>query len=194
MHKYNRSRFSKKSLLVVIVVLLVTAGILTGLELSGVTDFYQKDSDSSTDTAQQDVETINYSPPTEEEKKQADKVKEDIVKDQEAIQSDNPDQNSDKKSVKPIITSAGQFDGQIEVRSFIPGIYESSGTCTVVFTQNNNKIERQVEGIQDATTTRCDTVTILREDFPSSGTWTVKVNYSSPSSQGESDVTSFEVQ
>lgn len=184
---------TNKALIVVLVLVFIFLAI-TALELANVTNFTRGDNPAATTDQTEEQETINFDPPTDKEKEAGDEKKDEITKnqpDQEPAPSAPVEDN--RKSVKPIITSAGHYEDQIEVRSFVPGIYENSGTCTVVFMQNNNRIERQVEGIQDATTTRCDTVTILREDFPSSGTWTVKVNYSSPSSQGESDVASFEV-
>lgn len=138
-------------------------------------------------------ETIMYEEATEEEKQQAEQNKQKIVGEQEADKDNEQEQKENKKSVTPVITSAGHYGDQIEVRAFIPGIFENGGTCTITLKQNDVKIVRQVEGIQDATTTRCDTVNILRDEIPNAGTWTARVNYNSPSSQGESDETSFEI-
>lgn len=184
---------TNKALIGVLVLVLIFL-VIAALEFANVTNFIGSGNPPSETNQTEEQETINFNPPTDKEKEAGNEKKDDIAEnqtDQEPTTS-APNQES-RKSVKPIITSAGQYEEQIEVRSFVPGIYENTGTCTVTFTQNNSKIERKVEGIQDATTTRCDTVMILREDFPSTGTWTVKVNYSSPSSQGESDVISFEV-
>lgn len=180
---------NKKLLIIIcICVLLITVASAAYLL------FHTNKSGNNESSGNVQQETINFDSPSDEEIVAGDDKKSQIENDESESDSDNSANPNDKKTVTPIITSAGQYGDQIEVRAFVPNIYEANGTCIVTFTNNNDKIERQVEGIQDATTTRCDTVTILREDFPSSGTWTVRVAYSSPSSQGESDVTSFEVQ
>ena len=180
-----------RSILFILLVALLVGAVLFYL-------FKLRDSKTTGSNPPNQNETIDYSPPTVEEKKSGDQKKEEITGNDSSsgTTSDNSatdSQANSKQDVKPIITSAGQYGDKIEVRAFMPNVYENNGNCTVAFTKDNNKIERQVEGIQDATTTRCDTVAILREDFPSSGTWTVKVTYNSPSSQGVSDESSFEV-
>lgn len=138
---------------------------------------------------------VNLAPPTQEEEAAGDEQKQ---KNETEQTKDPQPSTSGQKQVKPIISSAGQFNSvqygnAIEVRTLITGVYESQGNCTAIFKLGSSVIERSTEAIQDATTTRCDVVVIPRADFPSSGNWELVVKYTSPTSSGESDITRVEV-
>lgn len=91
------------------------------------------------------------------------------------------------KSVDVVITFAGLRNDNVEVRSYIPGIYESTGKCTAIFKSGNTEITRTVDGIKDATYTRCDRVQVDKGEFANSSAWTVIVKYSSLNAKGESE-------
>lgn len=143
----------------------------------------------SNEIAASSDEAINYEPPTEADKS-------DVEANKESIANDQNQQNQAKntlKSVTPVITSSGQFGDTVEVRAFIPGIYESSGKCNAVFSKGSSSINRLVEAIQDATTTRCDTITVKSSDFLSKGSWSVVISYESTKHKGSSEPKSIEV-
>jgi hypothetical protein len=140
---------------------------------------------------------INMNPPTEEEKKAADDQKK---KTEQQVQQEQTQQNTNSIiQVKPVISSVGQFfdepyGNRIEVRAFIPGIYENGGKCKITFSKGESSFYKEVDALKDATTTRCETLTILRKDFPSAGTWQVKVSYNSLRYSGDSEIQQLEVE
>lgn len=132
------------------------------------------------------AEKINLDPPTEEDKERVDSHKEELVRQQES-------QQTNSGSVKPVITDAGQYDQEIEVRAFVPGIFESGGNCVVAFTKGSQNVSKQVPAVSEATTTRCSKLSVPRSEFPSTGTWSVTVAYKSVANSGTSDSKTLEV-
>lgn len=94
---------------------------------------------------------------------------------------------ADKKAVVPTIGFSGVRNNDVDVRSLVTEVYESTGKCTATFKKGTAKIVRTVEGIKDASYTRCDRVVVPVSEFNSSGGWTVTITYSSPSAYGVSE-------
>jgi hypothetical protein len=132
---------SKKTLIIIgIVALIIVAG--------GVLAFVKiRDSNKPLPTsADQPTNTVNFNPPTEQEKSAADERKEAIVNEQN---SNNQTPAGSKKQVVPVITNASQNG----VNSYVSGIFEEGGTCTATFTQGAAKFTKTSTAFADATTT-----------------------------------------
>ncbi len=180
MNKTNKTKnkiitFRRRAVITSLIVVILAFGgfyLLQRLRNEGQT------TENTQATADDDY--INLDPATEEDKKAAERNKQDILENQ---QTNRP--AGDKYEVVPVITFAGERDGSIEVRSYVSEVYESDGICTITFTKGSEKISRDVEGMKDATYTRCDRVVVPREDF-TAGTWNLVVSYTSPSAEGSS--------
>lgn len=136
----------------------------------------------------QGTDTINYGPPTDEEKTAGELKKQEIIE-QETRQRqpsslNNP--NPKNKNVDVIITDASQYDDIIEVRSFVPNHYED-GTCTIKFEKDSDSFSKSAPAYKDISTTICTNPEIKRSEFSSSGNWTVIVSYSSATASGNSE-------
>src|SRR3546814_20211543 len=116
----NSKSIRKKKWLIAVGVVLAAGTILFSLEKTGVTDLY---SASGKSTDNQIEGGINYGPPTKEEQEAGDKQKEENIKREETI-SQNPQEG--KQTVNVVITDAGQYDGTVEVRSFVPNFYQEN--------------------------------------------------------------------
>lgn len=178
----SRSSNRRKWLLPLVVILII-AGLASGI-------YYKQRTQNQTTSVESPNTstgtTINLDPPTAQDKQAVDQHKDELSKQQ------TPTDSTGKKVVTPVIVDAGQYEQQIEVRSFVPEIYESTGSCTIIFTKDGSKIVKQVAATPDATTTRCSNLTVARSEF-SAGTWTIVVSYSSPTAQGSSQTKTFEV-
>jgi hypothetical protein len=173
---------AKLTFVVFLIVLIVVAGgYLVGSRKS-VAHTPQKANTAST--------PINLNPPTRADLAIVDQHKEALSNHLQQQNSTSP--RSTKSTVIPIIVDASQYDQKIEVRSYVPGIYESDGTCTVTFSKGLTKITKTVPALSDATTVRCTNVDVGRAEF-SVGSWSVTVNYVSPSTSGTSSERKFEV-
>lgn len=128
-------------------------------------------------------DSINYSPPTEEEQRAGDDIKLHLSNGVESETKNSPDI---KKTISVIITDAGQYDDTIEVRAFIPNHYQD-GTCTITFTHNSYTVKKTTPAYRDVSTTICTNPLFSRSEFPTSGEWTLVVTYSSTNAQGKSE-------
>lgn len=132
---------------------------------------------------------INYGPPTDEEKQAGDNKKQEIVNQQS--QSNNSSTNSgQKKQVTLTITSASASG----VSAYITGIFEEGGGCTATFTKGNEVVTKTSGGFGNASYTQCAPFQVSPSDFPSKGSWTLTVNYSSATAEGKSQPQQVEVQ
>ena len=98
------------------------------------------------------------------------------------------------KTVQPVIVSAAQNGSTIVVRSFVSGVIEDGGTCTATFTNGDQTVSGQSQGVSDATTTLCGKISVDRSAFPVAGSWSVTLNYSSANATGTSAATKLEIQ
>lgn len=167
---------TKKKVLIALVGLVLVAG-------AGYAFMRYRDNNSGEEG------TINYGPPTEQEKQQAednkDAVAERIKLENEATQ--NPPSPNNKKSVTPIITHAAENDGQIHINAYVPGIFEEGGTCTATLTKDGATVTANSAGFGNVSTTGCTPIHIPRGEFSSSGDWKLVLSYSSNTAQGNSD-------
>lgn len=134
-------------------------------------------------------EKIDYSPPTEQDKKESDAVKEQTANED----SSTPPRSSDGRKVAyPTITGAYVESGEISVFGFVGGTIENMGVCTYTFTNGSVSKEQTTEGIADATTTRCKPL-IIPSDYLGTGTWSLVLKYSSNGYTGNSSTQEIQV-
>lgn len=128
--------------------------------------------------------TIDYGPPTDDEAKAGDDIKPRIVEDNETQQ---PSSTTAKKPVQVGVTIADQYDTQVEVRAFVQGVIEGTGTCIATFTQEGVTVTASSKAFVDATTSQCKPIYIDRSKFPAAGIWQLVVSYDSPGYTGKSE-------
>jgi hypothetical protein len=164
------------------IVPLALAAVLVFVMLGGFYVYRNRDNNEVAQTPNEPQETINFNPPTEEDKKAVDENKDRLTEKQD--QQNNPPAGG---SVTPVIISASYSGDSVEVRAFVPGIVETGGKCTVTLTKDGDKVARTGDAVQNASTTDCVPIVIARNEFGSSGTWKVSVSYASAKSNGSSN-------
>lgn len=167
-----------KKTFTIILVSIIAVILISG----GIAAYMAIDSQNKADT--QDINSVNYDPPTEQEISDGQNAKKDDYNNVET--KNNDDKNTtDEKLVDVGISYAGIFNENFEVRAFTNGVVEA-GTCTVTITKNTNVIKGSSGAFIDASSTQCQPILIPKSQFES-GTWLVEVTYSSPSTHGTSD-------
>jgi hypothetical protein len=106
-------------------------------------------------------------------------------------QTDTPstpstDPSSGKQSVYVLMTYASIQNDIVSASGFVSNISESNGTCTYIFKKGTAEIDKTSSSLQNPTSTTCSTISFPSAEL-SSGTWTVKLIYSSSTSYGESN-------
>lgn len=136
---------------------------------------------------------LKASPPTEEEKQSGNKVKSDIVTDEQQRNAASSQNTSGKKEVTPTITYAGVYGDNVEVGAFVNGIFEDGGKCTLTLQKGSTRLTATVTAVRASNNVNCPVMSLPRSSV-SAGSWQVVVSYSSISAQGQSAPQTLEVQ
>lgn len=147
---------------------------------------------STTNNGQTTEAKINLDPPTQEDIYRAESNK-DRLTDQQATPSPTSGDTVGLKTVKPIITYAGQYAGDIQVGAYVSGVLDRAGTCRTDLTQDNFKLTNLVNAITDASSMSCPEMAFQVSDLPRKGDWTVTVTYTSVTGTGVSDAKQIKV-
>ncbi len=161
--------------------------IVAVLSLGAVFWYFSASGSKMSDTPN----TINYDPPTKQDKKEAEDNKKELAKD--TASSDKPKDSTSTQTIQVAVSDATQYGDVVEVRAFIPEVIESDGSCTAIFTLNDNRLEKKVAAFIEATTTQCRPIDVPVSEFSQSGTWNLVVKYNSAYSRGESSIRKVEV-
>lgn len=91
-------------------------------------------------------------------------------------------------AVQPTLTYAGPVaSGGYELAGVVPGVVEDGGLCTFQLTSGSTVVQREQEGLADATSTSCGSVELSGADLRS-GTWEAVLRYDGPAGGGASEV------
>jgi hypothetical protein len=132
-------------------------------------------------------EIINLDPPTEQELADAEEHKKKVAEQQKRESEPQP-QEDGKKQVTPTISAYPQStSSDVTVRSYVSGIIENGGKCTLTLEKSGQKVTESRSGVSDAQHTSCGAITISRSSL-SAGTWQATVSYSSKVASGKSEV------
>jgi hypothetical protein len=101
---------------------------------------------------------------------------------------------STKRAVSPFITLADwdASSSELDVSAIVPNLVESGGTCTATVTRNGVVRTASAPAAAVSTYVGCNPMTIPGSAL-STGTWTVRVTYSSRTATGASAAKTVEV-
>jgi cytoskeletal protein RodZ len=175
MQRYNKNKNTTKNTSAnrLMIVLLIVA-VLSLLGFIGYKLIFENDTNITDQTTATNENDINYDPPTEEEKQQANDTKNELPSSVDKVEP----QDTNLGLAEVVIVDANQYDNEIEIRAFVAN-YIMNGTCTLTFTRNDLTVKRSVEAYSDATTTPCVNTTIPSSEFSEKGTWELEVRYDS---------------
>lgn len=165
---------NKKSIgLLLAVALILVAGGIYG---------YSKVSDKNDVGTQPTSENkTKYSPPTDEEQNAGNTAKDKFDNNSEPTNNTNG-----VKSVTPEITYKGVYQGNVEVNSHVPGIFEKSGKCTLTLKKDGKTVSQSRTAVPNVSEMSCGLIKIPTSKL-SSGTWSATITYSSVKAKGVSD-------
>ncbi len=167
-------KIKKKPLLVIIVVLVLGTGSALALLQNHVND---------SKNPKMAADGINYSPPTEEDKNQAEDHKSEL--EERIKQEQNPTPPPDTKQVTPTISSWGQDPGSknVEVAAFLSEVYEDGGICTLTLSKSARVITKTNTAQKDVNRTSCATLVVPYGELEP-GNWEAVVSYASSAAKG----------
>jgi len=131
------------------------------------------------------IDGINYGPPTEEEIENSQDAKKKLLENEK---SDDKSDDGTRRKVNVGVSHSEVIDGNVEIRAFISGVVEGTGTCTATLSQSGEpSVVRATKAFVDTSTSQCEPILIPVNEFSQSGGWTLVVSYKSPTSSGESE-------
>jgi hypothetical protein len=143
---------------------------------------------STTKAAGSTSSTINYGPPTTAEQAESDAANS-IGRAAQNNQTTNPTNTT----INPVIVTDSQNSpGQsLNVTSYVNGVIENGGTCTLTLTKSGSQtITQSGSGSADASYTDCPAFTVPFSKFNNqTGNWQLTLSYSSSSASGSTSVT-----
>lgn len=179
----NKRRKHNKNTAVMAIVLL--------LSITGSVILFNRNYDTSQTQSVTDPETldaVNPSSPVEKKDKVDEKTTDSTKKPTVSNSTSNEGDVVNKKTVvSVVIVDASQYGTEVEVRAFIPNYYQE-GVCTFTFTLGDIAIIKQSTATADASSTICTNIVVPSAEFPQSGTWTLKIDYSSADAAGSSEI------
>ena len=164
---------------------LACVSLIIVLSVAGLFTYRHFSTDTKKPTAEEPVNQINYSPPSEEEKQATETQKDQIL---ENTPTTPVLDTSGKVTIKPVIASADKSGAS----AYVPGIFEEGGTCTATFTHGGDKVTATATGFQNSNYTSCAPLS-LSSPLNIKGDWTLVVTYSSNKSAGSSDPMTIKV-
>lgn len=148
---------------------------------------------SSADQQSSNQDSIDYNPPTQEQKDAGEQTKNDVISSKNNEQTDSTPTPGEKKSITVTIVDAGQYERSVEVRAFAGNIVEDGGVCTIEFTKGSSRLVKTASTVISANTTQCSPLKVATAEFPSLGAWSVIVKYESSTSSGTSSAQTIEL-
>lgn len=182
MNQKSKSKNKKIIIIALITIVVVVIAVVGFLSWRRAHNSVKTNNDPNGDS----LGYVNYGPPTEQEKQEAETNKDAVVDRQKLEQqaANDPTSGGTKKQVIPQISSANQTGQDVLITAYVGGVFEGGGTCTLVAQNGSQKITRTSEGFADATTTSCTPFRMTRNEFPAAGNWTVTIQYSSKTAEG----------
>lgn len=128
--------------------------------------------------------SINYNPPTQEEKKETAEQKDQLIKDQETPPA-NPD-------IIVTVTSVFQDPNGVHVRALVSGT--NSGQCEIILSQNGSaQIVKTFPVVFEATSASCQNATFPLSEIPAAGIWNVSIIVKKDATQSAAVTTTVNV-
>lgn len=165
-----------------IIVFCATAIVLVGVVFFVIYKIYSTSSDNS---SQIDIDT----PPTSEQIKQGESIKDTSVNKGGSSGSDTPpapiqNQNSTKSTVEVEITAANYIDSFYMIRAMI-SVIDNQGSCTLTLSKpGQNSIKKTANVQPQANISTCQGFNVGIDEFPVGGDWDLKIDYSSDKYEG----------
>ena len=169
---------------------IILSSVIAVALLAGGVYAYSLRQDNQTDEATTSEESSpNDGKSSATGKESVDKFKESLADDSKNQPSNENDQ---AETIKPLITSYGQYEGNVEVVARVPGVFENSGKCTLTLRKGGKSVSETKNASPNVSEMSCGVIKISKSKL-SSGSWSAVVSYKSTTVSGSSDTRTIEI-
>lgn len=167
MKRTKTKKITKKNLIIVAVIVVLLLGAFAFL-MYRTRNSSLTTTDASKPQGQEIENKINYNPPTEEEKKEAEAKKEEIINNIE-----NPPVAQDL-TVSIVRATQADKGATLNIRALVSGA--TSGTCLVKLTRDGQpSVEKSFPITFEATNSMCKGADISASEFTIGGDWQLNI-------------------
>jgi hypothetical protein len=192
--KQTETRANKKTIIILIVT-MIFAAIASCCIYIAADKLHPKDEPTSnSEDEHKDDKTPeeSYSPSDEKTETPADDPKARMDED-EANKTVPEKDESGLNIARPEISFIATENDKIAIGGAIPNINEVEGNCTFVLTNGAQTVTETSGILPNPSYISCESVQIDKSRL-SSGTWTIKIQYKSKTSEGESEPKTYTIQ
>lgn len=182
-YKQNKKNNKKRAIIITLIILFLIALSVSAFFFTPLKNRFFNNP-TNNDAPAGPASTVDYSGPSESDINESQNAKKNA--DEPATDTSPPSSNSGKKTVPIAVSYADMYNDNLEIRAFISGVIEGTGTCTATATKNGTIITESTSAFIDTSTTQCNPIYINKSRL-SAGVWKVIVNFSSPDAQGTSE-------
>lgn len=171
----------------------ILAVILFALVIASLLFYYLYFIDRNEDTFSEDG--VNYAPATKDDRSYNDRIKENIPAQESTDTNTTKDNDQIRNTVTPVISAWGQPGGpgsEFRLNGYVPGIIESTGSCTATLTLGSKVATMSKSALQNAQDTSCGQMIIPFNQL-TPGIWLATLRYESTSSAGSSNIVEVEI-
>lgn len=165
-----KNKKTNKNAKVVISVCIILVIATVGIWL------WQKPGGKTTPADSAEGNSINYSPPTDQEIKETEQNKKELEDRSHSGSGSNQPSNASANAILTRVSST-------EASGYISNVFEDGGTCTIVITKGSTKVTASSTGFKDVNKTSCSP---LNYSTLGSGDWSAVLSYNSSTISGSS--------
>lgn len=177
--KIKNTKNKHKIIMCALVLIALGAGLFYFFH---VRDNGGKDASSTNNNPATSANGINYQPATDSEKNDSENSK---AAAEEANNSSST-KTAGIKKVTPVVTYSDVYNGNAEVNSYVPGILEKSGKCTLILSRGTKSVTQSKDASPNVSDMSCGLIKIPTSKL-STGSWSGVVSYSSSKAAGSSE-------
>lgn len=174
----------KRLLIIILVAILLIAAAI----------FYYQNNRNNNDGGKNPVaeDGINYSLPTEAEKKETEQHKQMLGEKSDSNNNQSTSSNSSNKKADVTMTYIFFENDKVSAAGIVSNVFEDGGTCTLILTKGSLRATARSTGITDVNKTTCPTIDIDHNQLQS-GQWSAMLEYNSSSAKGSSSTRTINV-
>lgn len=177
-------RLKNKKTIVILVVILLVIGLAAAYYF---TNHDKNTSGKGSGQPTTNIGGINYGPPTEQDKAEADQRKQ-TLQNQSGSTATQSSGNATSVTTQAAvtITFVNYSNSAVQAAGFVGNVFEDGGNCTLTISKGSSKVSATSTGFKDVNKTTCPPITINRSQIPQGGDWSAILSYNSSKASGSS--------
>lgn len=180
-----RTNQKKKRIIITAAIILGTALLVGGGYIAAQSNwaqeniFGEKANEEASTESERPVNSVDYSGPSQTDT--------DSSQDGKKNNDNSSETPNNAENISVAVSYADVLNDNVEIRAFIPGLIEGSGTCTATLKQGDLTVQASSKAFVDASSSQCEPIYIPLAKFSTKGKWILTISYKSSTHSGASE-------